>query len=255
MANSDLVRSLLRGIDILHAVAQSERGLRLSEIAEIIGAKRPTTHNLVRTLCERGFIEKNSAALHFLGPGIYELLRLNASNGVIRKSQGVLRDLSRQLPEATITLAELTGDEIQIRLRVDSHREGTIRHPLNQSFPPYCTASGLAYQAFLSDEGFKKISDNHPFEEHGRPLWGDQAKLESFLEKSRKDGVVILPFKRGDDFFAAAPIQNEGFEMKHCLGITQTVSGPKEKARIVKILRQAAAEISTTGWRYATQQA
>ena len=55
MANSDLVQSLLRGLDLVEMLADHPEGLHLNDIAAKSGLKKPTAHNLLRTLCARGF--------------------------------------------------------------------------------------------------------------------------------------------------------------------------------------------------------
>ena len=59
MANSDLVQSLLRGLDIVELLAAHPEGMRLNDLADATGLKKPTAHNLLRTLCARDFVAQD----------------------------------------------------------------------------------------------------------------------------------------------------------------------------------------------------
>ena len=74
MANSDLVQSLLRGIDLLKIISTRQEGARLNELAVLTGMKKPTLHNLLRTLAARGFVVKDEVSRFRLGPGLLEIV-------------------------------------------------------------------------------------------------------------------------------------------------------------------------------------
>ena len=60
MPNSELVQSLLRGLDILQLIALKPEGARLNELAEAAQLNKSTLHNLLRTLAAREFVFKDS---------------------------------------------------------------------------------------------------------------------------------------------------------------------------------------------------
>ena len=65
MANSNLVGSLVRSMDIVKLVGENPKGLRLGEIAAAMQLKAPTCYNLVRTLTAGGFLEKRNKRFFF----------------------------------------------------------------------------------------------------------------------------------------------------------------------------------------------
>ena len=65
MANNDLVRSVLRSFKILGLVAQSERGMTLQEICDLLQYNKSTTYSLVRTLIARNFLERTAAPVRY----------------------------------------------------------------------------------------------------------------------------------------------------------------------------------------------
>ena len=70
MANSDLVQSLLRGLDLVKLLAAHPEGAHLNDLAEATGLKKPTVHNLLRTLCARGFAARDDAGRYVVGPAL-----------------------------------------------------------------------------------------------------------------------------------------------------------------------------------------
>ena len=56
MPNSDLVNSVVKALDILQFVSDRPEGVRLGEIVDAFGLKRPTAYNLVRTLRARHYL-------------------------------------------------------------------------------------------------------------------------------------------------------------------------------------------------------
>ena len=67
MPNSELVQSLLKGIELLYLLADHSAGLSLSEIAVSSGLKKPAVHNLLRTLSSRGFVDRNEEGRYIIG--------------------------------------------------------------------------------------------------------------------------------------------------------------------------------------------
>ena len=58
MPHSELVQSLLKGLDLLKLISLKNNGVRLNELAAETGIKKTTLHNLLRTLCARDFWSK-----------------------------------------------------------------------------------------------------------------------------------------------------------------------------------------------------
>ena len=74
MPHNELIQSLLRAMDVIELVAQSERGLSLGEVCNSLKLKQPTAHNLIRTLISRDFVEKTTSPVRYrLGPAVTRL--------------------------------------------------------------------------------------------------------------------------------------------------------------------------------------
>src|SRR5688572_21427757 len=57
MARNELIQSLLRAVDVLELVAQTDRGMTLAEVCTALDMKSSTVHNILRTLVARDIVE------------------------------------------------------------------------------------------------------------------------------------------------------------------------------------------------------
>ena len=207
--NRNFVQSLLKGLDILATVAEAEaEGLRLVDIAERLELKTPTTHNLVQTLLHRRYLVRSNGNRYRLGPAFLELARRSGSGQFMRQAEKVLADLSRQFPEATVTLAQVIGDEIHFRRRISPDRPGIMQRPIGLVFRPYANASGLVCLAFGAEDTLALLRERYPFHECAAHLWDSPRQLSRFLEEVRRKGYAVPPFPGQEGLRVAFPIMD-----------------------------------------------
>ena len=189
MPNSDMVQSVLKALDILRAATEAPNGVRLNELAEAMDLKKSTAHNLIRTLCARGFLVKDSANRFLPGVAIQELARLSRTNLALNEATKQLRLLRKAFPKATLTFSELAPNAIHCRLRMSADRPGEVQHPLECLYTPYVSATAVCLQATGSNAS--EFERHFPFQEHGVARWKN---IENFLaekERVRKNNYAI----------------------------------------------------------------
>lgn len=169
MANSDLVQSLLRGLDILRLLASSPVGMRLQDLAETTGIKKTTVHNLARTLRARGFLEKDAFGRYRLGPAVQELSSQAQRGGLLLKASELMQQMQRQFPPAILTFSEITASSVVCRLRMSPDRPGEVQRPSSQYFSPYISATAICLQATGSNAA--ELERLFPFAEYGQGRW------------------------------------------------------------------------------------
>lgn len=206
MAGSDLVQSLLKGLDILALAGESDGGVRLSDICEHQGLKASTAHNLVRTLAARSFLTKTEAGRYIPGSAVDELVRRKGESRLMQRAKTVVRRLSDFLPEATVTFAVVEGGDIVVALRMSPDRPGTLQQNRERTFNLYANASGLVLQAFGSDSQLTALRHRFPFQEYGALLWHTQERLREYLDEVRRCGYAERPFAEREIFRVAAPV-------------------------------------------------
>ena len=245
MSANPLVQSLLRGLSILEQVAASEDGRTLAELAESLGCKPSTVHNLIRTLASRGYLERVTRPVRYrLGPGALNLADQQQGKGFWLKAEAVLRDMMTAYPKFTVSLAEVRGGEIVVAMRIMAERPGTLERPTDLRMQPYANASGLVYQAYWDSPMRLECRQRYPFYEFGAHLWESEAELDTFLDQVRKRAVVVPKYRPEVGWLVAVPVFGSNGQLRAVLGVRLP---PHEKdwdvEQVVEYAKGAAQEL------------
>ena len=255
MAHSDLVQSLLRGVDVMELVAQSERGLSLGEICTTLGLKQPTVHNLLRTLIARELVEKATGPVRYrLGPAVSRLAEERSLHELTRrasiKMQSMYEGLKPILPErlgpqeeATLTFSQLIGGEIVMLLRLRAQRPGVVERP-RQPYSAYQSAAPLCFQAFMTPDERSNYMRRHPFLDQGIAIWRSQERLEEFLHRVRELGYALPHIYPQGQIRVGVPIFGKGHQLVGVLGAGVWVRSPfPHTRRLIQMMIEGASEI------------
>lgn len=229
MAHNDLVQSLLRGVDVVELVAQSERGLTLGEVCDALGLKQPTAHNLIRTLVARDFIEKTTSPVRYrLGSAVARLAEERQNHQTVRQASLIMHDLFDRflahLPpkirpdeEASLSFSQHMGGEVVMLLRLRLQRVGVLERP-KLVMTAYQSAAPLCFQAFWTREELEEYRRRHPFLDQGAPIWKSREALDAFLHRARERGYVQPPMYAPEQFRVAVPVFGDGHRLLGVLG-------------------------------------
>ena len=154
-------QTLMRGLDVLEAVARDLQGL--PELAQTLDLTRSTTHRLASALVDRGYLAFTPRLGYRLGPKLLEL-------GHIAQGQTDLIQVARAHIEAlavrtedTVHLGVLDGDralyldKIAGRRRINISSRVGDRHPL--------TSTGLGKALMLDHPAawrLARLAEEHP---------------------------------------------------------------------------------------------
>ncbi|HHN46935.1 MAG TPA: IclR family transcriptional regulator [Planctomycetes bacterium] len=149
------VQSVCRALDILELLARSETGLPLAEIARSMRLKRPTVHNILKTLLARGYAEQEHKTSRYrLGPEAVVLARgYSRAAEVLNAARHELASLAERTGESTaLGIWEGMGGSGNLVFLAshDSPRELAARSSLGP-WTAHLTASGLVLLAQLED--------------------------------------------------------------------------------------------------------
>jgi len=199
MANSDMVQSVLRALDLFAFLARSDQALRLTDLADRAGLKPPACRNLLRTLMARGFVMQDGEGGYLVGPAMEELSRRFRNRRIMRSAERGLRELAERFPEFTLTFSELTPDVIRCRLRISPDRPGVIQHPEGFTFPPYSSVTSRCLQVLAVHA--PAYEAYYPFEEFGAMFYPSR---EVFLRE--REGIRRHRYAEhlGEDVYSAA---------------------------------------------------
>jgi len=207
---SESIRAVERALDVLLCFTSQTSELTMSQISELIGINKSTVHRLLSTLEGKRFVERDpSTGVYRPGLRLLQMASLAMEQNSLRRlAAPFLQDLCDQYRE-NVNLTVLDGaDVIYVDVIEGSQRVKLAAVP-GQRLPAFCTASGKAILAFLSEDHVKHVL------ERGMPGY-TQATItspEEFLEnvhEIRGRGFAISEQEFEDGINAiAAPICNQ----------------------------------------------
>jgi IclR family transcriptional regulator, KDG regulon repressor len=150
--------ALRRGLDILELLVDQNEGLRVPEITQRLGLPRATTHELVNTLVDRGYV---TAAK--------ETGRITLGLSALRLGAGYERglDLATVGRECAGEVAAACGETVQVVVRdggfavfvvrIDSTHSVRLVSQVGSRLPASCTAGGKVLLSALSAAEFDEL--------------------------------------------------------------------------------------------------
>ena len=241
------IQSLQRGMRLLELVSQVPDGLALGELARQMSLGKTTVHNLARTLVATGYLlQRRQPIRYVLGPALFKLVGQQRLQSLHERAASVLVELNQEFPGSAALLAESSGTEVRVVLRVSDERPGVVERPLNRFSPPYSNATSLLFLAFSNAEEKRAYQARHPFWELATHLWADERQLEDYLEKVRTERYAALEHVQGKACPLAVPLFSERGELLAALGLAYRADEKitaAAKRRVVESMRAAAARI------------
>ncbi|MGX5667970.1 IclR family transcriptional regulator [Rhizobium daejeonense] len=147
-------QTLLRGLDILDAVADKSRTIQ--EIAAITGLTYSTVHRIVSVLLERRFLKADNAREFGLGPRLIELgFSAYSRVDLVQVARPFLEELSR-LTRDTVHLAQREGWEVAYLDKLRGTRPVEISSRIGGRKPVISTGVG---KALMLDEPTAVLSE------------------------------------------------------------------------------------------------
>jgi DNA-binding IclR family transcriptional regulator len=157
---SESVRAVERALDVLLCFSSQTPELTMSQISEKIGINKSTVHRLLLTLERKRFVERDPFSGVYR-PGL-RLLQMSSlaleHNDLRRLAAPFLLDLCKQCRE-NVNLALLDGGDVVYIDVVESSQRVKLAAATGQRLPAFCTASGKAILAFLSEDDVKPVLD------------------------------------------------------------------------------------------------
>lgn len=247
MARSELIQSVLKAVDLLRVIADSEDGLRLSQVAATMNQKVPAVHHLAKTLESVGFIKKTDGNALVLGEGLAKLAEKARGRTLLDAAAGALTQLHNSFPDCVVVLADVVPPRVELALRISHERPNVIQRERDQVFNIYVNAVALVSLAAASPEDREMMTFHQPFSEYGAHLWKNRRALEAYLDTIRAAGYAVSPFDRETSYRIAAPIISRDGRLAGALGIsapTKLLDENLDQERMKYDLMTAATAIS-----------
>lgn len=206
---SQSVRAVDRALDILLCFSKEKPNLSLTEIAEQVGMHKSTIHRLLATLESKHFIIRDkSSGMYQLGFLFLEFASIMLHGlDVQRWALPYLQQLSLESGE-TVDLAVLNDDHVVYLQVVESSQRIKIAAAVGEQLPVYCTATGKAFLAYLSEDQVRAIL-NRGMTKFTEQTLLTQEELFKNLSEIRERGYAISEQEYERDINAvAAPIMD-----------------------------------------------
>jgi DNA-binding IclR family transcriptional regulator len=244
------VESLRKGLDILDLLCGAGReGLTLAQVAEQMGLKRTTTHNLLKTLSMCGHAQNLGDGRYRVGPKVAEFARLlTAAVPVSPRMAGMVGRLAGELNE-NVVLTTLAGGRRRVLARalgahavqVDScAMEGAVGYlwqtPTGRVLAARCTPDEL--DGVLAHEGMP--AERWQGIDSGRGLERalEAVRQAGFAEQHEREVAAL-----------AVPVEGAGGSLLGALGMHMPEYRWRREMRdkILDALRNTAAQL-TAAW-------
>ena len=151
------VRAVERALQILVCFDDEHPERSLSEIAQQVDLHKATTHRIITTLVNYGFLEripenqKYRLGLQLTDLGLKAVRRMDLR----RVALPYMQKLSQELDEACDLSIFDRGDVFYVEF-AQGTRALTVAAAVGQRLPPYCTASGKLFLVNLPPEEMEK---------------------------------------------------------------------------------------------------
>jgi DNA-binding IclR family transcriptional regulator len=233
---------------VLRAVSSLEPdGATTSAVARIAGLPRPTTHRLLTSLFEIGFVDRADDGRWLLGPELYLMGETAARRyDVTQVAQPFVRHLAVATGESAFFSAR-RADETVCLLREDG--SFPVRsHVLYEGvrFPLGVASAGLAILAYLPDSEIGYLLERGNLDGHGPQHHPDEIRAR--IAETRRRGYALNPglVVEGSWGLGAAVFDRSG-EPRWALSLTgiEQRFGEERRAMMGDLLLQAAHDLST----------
>ncbi len=152
------VQSLTRGLSILEALAKTDGGITLTDLAHRVSLPPSTTHRLLSTLEKMGYVyQAGNLGLWYVGLHAFTVgAGFLANRDFVGESHAYMRRLMEQSGE-TANLAIIDGTEAVFIAQVQCHEMMRILVKIGGRVPLHASGVGKALFAALPDEQIDAI--------------------------------------------------------------------------------------------------
>lgn len=238
------VQSVNRSLELVETLAARGGHLSLGELSEAAGIPMATTHRLLRTLVERGYVAQRGDRRYALGLRLVPLG--SAAHAVVGATiHAVLAELVRDLGE-TANLAVLAGRRAEYVAQVPSQYAMRMFTEVGQRVDLHSTGVGKAMLAHLEDAEVAAVVGDGTLAAHTERTMVRRRELQAALAEVRGAGWAV---DDGEQELGvrcvAVPVLGPGVPM------AVSISGPVSRvtddvvARAVPSLQAAARRLAT----------
>lgn len=247
-AQSAGVQAVTRALDVLACFRDGSADLGVSDIARTLDLKTSTTHRLVRTLVQAGFLEQDDRTSRYrLGSALAEYGQIVYRQRRVGLAEPRLRRLSRGTGE-NVALAVRQGSDALLLSGAQAGRSAPSDAISGIRIPLHASAMGKVFLAW-ADERRGDLTRIGPLTPATRRTITDPGQLAQELERVRGLGyalndeemtpgirTVAVPILGGDGYAAFALAVRGPVERMTDERIVRFVDRAKEAAEDLRVV-------------------
>jgi DNA-binding IclR family transcriptional regulator len=192
-------------------IASEPAGLRLADLAEMLGAPKSSIHGLAKGLAATGYLREHQGR-YFTGSAVAMLS--SGSGEVSATYRHALEELSDSWNE-TATLATLAGESVIHLAKFEPKQMIRASPPLHQRRPIWPGSSGKVFLAFMDPTRRERyINRTHKDV-------GERARINAELEAVRANRIAFNLGEMDPALYGvASPILVPGMEVTLAIGVS-----------------------------------
>ncbi|WP_342778765.1 IclR family transcriptional regulator [Phytoactinopolyspora halophila] len=186
------MQSAARTVEILLAIAQSERGLTTKEIGEQVNIGRQAVYHLLHTLTTTGMVTRVDDNRFVLGLRVGTLAQgFERQLAPSEHLAPLVRALSRQTEETAYAAGWRFGEITVLAVARGTNPVQAAETPQGHTGNAHARASGKLLLAFASRATRQAYLDTHPLAELTSTTITDPAELNRELDAVRAQGYAV----------------------------------------------------------------
>ena len=155
---TDSIRAVDRALDVLLCFSRQTPVLSMTQIAEMVQMHKSTIHRLLLTLEKKRFVKRDAVTgLYRPGIRLLQLASLTRENNDVRQVAAPFMRRLQEQEQETIDLSVFDGMEVVFLDVLESPQRIRLAAAPGQRLPAFCTASGMAFLAYMPEDAVCKI--------------------------------------------------------------------------------------------------
>jgi IclR family acetate operon transcriptional repressor len=242
-SGEDQVPMVQRTLDLFEAFARADGPMRLSDLAEAIGAPVSSCHALVKTLTARGYLYASDKLIFPTRLLLDAAARILSADTLLARIRPVLERIRRETGETAVCGKRLGGDVLYIDV-VEGTYPVRFAAGIGALKPLHSSALGKACLSLLKPSDYAKLTARLPMQPVTANTITDRERLAKDIALGRERGFFRTRGENVADVLGlAVALRIEGE------GVGIAVAGPIERMQEhedqrLRALREAVAALS-----------
>jgi DNA-binding IclR family transcriptional regulator len=189
MAAKNHIDLVVNTMAVLEALANSEYGKPLKEIADEVSLVKSSAFRILFTLKEAGYVEQpETNGVYRLTLKTSALSRRNAKHLSLATVARPHLTLLREKLDESVALAERQDESVILIDVIETSHPLRLTFHIGDDCPIHATALGKAVAAFLSPEDLARLLEKSKLAQYTEKTYTKMRDLKTDLERTRKTG-------------------------------------------------------------------